>query len=113
MKEISFEHEGKSYTLAFTRRSVERLEQSGFRIGDMSDAPSLIPVFFHGAFLHKHPMIKQAVTDRILLKFTDKDKLWRLLTEMYSDTVNSILGDPDEDDAGNVTWEANWEPDEE
>lgn len=109
MKEINFTHDGKEYTLAFTRSSVAKLEQRfKFKIDDIGDMPaSTFPLLFYGAFLEKQPYIKRDVTDKIYDKFTEKEALIGKLSEMYSDAINSLIEEP-ESSEGNVTWEANW-----
>ena len=114
MKEISFEHGGKEYTLCFTRKTVDTLADRGFDLDKGSGyMPKMLPMFFYGAFLAKHPMIKQRETDKILKVFTKKTQLWGMLGEMYSDAVNTLLGEPEDGDEGNVVWTANWQGAEE
>jgi hypothetical protein len=48
-KQITFEFEGKNYTLEFTRKSIETMERQGFVIGDIVDKPMLtLPALFAG-----------------------------------------------------------------
>ena len=50
-KKISFVHDGKEYTLEYTRKSIEIMERQGFVIGDIVDKPMLtLPALFAGAF---------------------------------------------------------------
>lgn len=43
-KIIILEHEGQEYTLEFTRRTVAEMEQSGFKISDITEKPvSVLP----------------------------------------------------------------------
>lgn len=110
-KTINFNYEGKEYTLEFTCDSVRQLEREGFVIEDITRKPmTVLPKLFAGAFLANHKYDKNVRTnvDEIYKKFTDKNKLIERLAEMYNETVESLVDEPDEGDKGNIQWEANW-----
>lgn len=105
-KEINFEYDGRAYTLTFTRASITKLENRGFNYNDFESKPvTMLPRLFYGAFIAKHPYVKQELTDKIFGEMPNKEKLLEKLTSMYSDAVNSLMDEP-EDDAKNVSWEA-------
>lgn len=103
-KQIKFNYEGTDYTLEYTRRSIEKLEQRGFRLADVADKPvSTLPVLFAGAFLVHHPFASKEVVDRIFNEFADKETLLQKLGEMYNDPIRAMT-----ESEGKVKWEANW-----
>ena len=107
-KTISFAHEGRHYTLEFTRNSVATLEKQGFRLNNIDDAPlTTLPALFAGAFLVHHRYIKGDVVDGILQKMPNKMDLFMKLAEMYNETVSSFVDDPAESE-GNIEWGASW-----
>lgn len=106
MKQITFEHEGRNYTLEFTKNSVRQMERRGFVIDEIASKPmTVIPNLFAGAFLSKHPQMKREKIDELYEAFGDKQLLVRALVDMYSETIEGLL---DESDAGNVTWTPNF-----
>lgn len=108
MKQIVFEYEGKEYTLEYTRNSVRTMERRGFVAEDIAAKPmTVIPDLFAGAFLANHSSVKREKIDKIYESLTGKQKLIGALTEMYNDTIESLL-DADEDQ-GNANWTPNWE----
>ncbi len=107
-KQINLTFEGTNYTLEFTRKSIEKMEKTGFVISDLESKPvSTLPRLFHGAFLAHHPYVKRDVTDQIFEKISNKEALLSKLAEMYSEPIIALTSDP-EDDEKNVTWGANW-----
>ena len=109
MKQITLNHEGKSYVLEFTRRTVEQMERAGFVLSDIENKPvSTIPALFAGAFAAKQKWIKPEVVEAIYKSVMGKDKLISLLVEMYQETALSLLDEPEEENEGNATWEPNW-----
>ena len=107
MKQISFNFEGKDYTLEFTRSTVRQMERRGFVADDIVTRPmTVIPDLFAGAFLSKHPQVKREKIDKIYEAMNGKQKLIRALTDMYNDTIESLLDDADE---GNCDWTPSFE----
>ncbi len=108
MKQITFEYEGKEYTLEYTRNSVRTMERRGFVSDDISTKPmTVVPDLFAGAFLANHPQVKREKIDKIYDSLNGKQKLISALIEMYNDTIETLLGD--EEDAGNANWTPSWE----
>ncbi len=107
-KQISFEHEGKDYTLEFNRKSIETMERQGFVIGDIVDKPMLtLPALFAGAFLVHHRFMKRKEIDEIYSKITEREDLLQKLAEMYNEPIEVLMQEPEEDE-GNVKWGASW-----
>lgn len=104
-KQIVFTHEGKEYTLAFTRSTVKIMEANGFNAEELRAKPNLnIEKLFAGAFLANHKYVKQDVINRIYTSLTNKDELLSKLVEMYSEPMEALLAEPDEGNA--VSWTA-------
>lgn len=97
------------YTLEFTRRSVELMERSGFKIRDIKDFPMItLPRLFEGAFLAHHKQVKKETVDEIFAKLKDKDTLIGKLAEMYNEPIETLVAEPEDSEEGNTGWEASW-----
>jgi hypothetical protein len=107
-KQITFEFEGKDYTLEFTRKSIETMERQGFIAGDIAEKPMLtLPTLFAGAFLAHHRYVKRETIDQIFDKLTNKQELIGKLAEMYNEPIMALMDEPGENE-GNVKWGASW-----
>lgn len=107
-KTIQFTYEGTDYTLEFTRRTVKQMERNGFKVEDVFDKPmTLLPQFFEGAFLAHHRNVKSETVEAIYKRLPDKQSLIEKLVEMYNDTFNTLLDEP-EDDSKKVEWRADF-----
>jgi len=107
-KQIRFEHDGKEYTLEFTRKSIETMERQGFIASDIADKPmTTLPALFAGAFLAHHRYVKKELVDEIYSKMTNKQDLLSKLAEMYNEPIQALMEEP-EDAVGNVKWEASF-----
>lgn len=108
-KTILFEHNGKDYTLAFTRDSVTRLERGlDFRLEDVAAKPmSGFGDLFYGSFLAKQPTIKRSETDKLFSLFTNKEQLIEKLADMYASALDTLTEEPEEHE-GNITWVTDW-----
>lgn len=107
MKQITFSFEGKEYTLEYTRNTVRQMERRGFVADDIVSKPmTVIPDLFAGAFLSKHPNVKREKIDKIYEAMNGKQRLIRALTDMYNDTIESLLDDANE---GNCDWTPSFE----
>lgn len=105
-KQITFEYKDKTYTLEFTRNSVKTMENNGFNIVDIKTKPiTLLPEFFAGAFIAHHKFVKRNVVDEIFDNMTDKDALIETLSDMYNDTLITLMGG-EEENSGNISWKA-------
>lgn len=101
---------GVTYTLEFTRKTIELMEKNGFVAADMERKPmTLLPALFEGAFLAHHRFVKRDVIDAIYAKLNHKDELIGALVEMYNEPLMALLDEPEqENDEGNLSWKAGW-----
>ena len=107
-KTISFDFEGKTYTLEYNRKTVATLERQGFNPDDIETKPMLtLPAFFYGAFMANHPTVKRELVDKILSKLPNKMGMVTKLAEMYNETITTFIDDPEESE-GNIEWRASW-----
>jgi len=105
-KQIKFTYDGKDYCLEFTKRSVETMENSGFKADDIREKPmTTLPALFAGAFLANHRGIKRSLIDEIYAHMTDKVGLIEVLVQMYNEPIKGLIDDPEESE-GNVSWTA-------
>jgi len=108
-KQISFEYDGKQYTLEFTRKSIEIMERQGFNINDITDKPmTTLPALFAGAFIAHHRFVKREIIDEIYSKLTNKQELLQKLAEMYNEPLEALMEDPDDNEGNAVNWEASF-----
>lgn len=101
---------GVTYTLEYTRKSVEMMEKQGFIADDVEKKPmTMLPALFAGAFLAHHRFVKREIIDNIYKKLTHKDKLIEKLVEMYNDPIMTLLTEPEQEgNEGNLNWTADW-----
>lgn len=105
-KQITLTHEGKTYVLEYTRKSIEQMERNGFRIEDITEKPiTALPTLFAGAFLANERWTKRLVIDDIFDNIVNKTELIGKLAELYNEPLASMLEEPEEDEK-NVEWEA-------
>ena len=108
MKQITFEFEGKDYTLEYTKNTVRQMERRGFVADEIATKPmTVIPDLFAGAFLSKHPQLKREKIDKIYDSMNGKQRLIRALTEMYNETIECLIDEGE--DEGNPNWTPNFE----
>jgi predicted metallopeptidase len=107
-KQLNFEHNGKEYTLEFTRESVKQMEREGFVANDIITKPMLtLPKLFAGAFRAHHRFdVKQKEIEQIFGLFKNKGALIEKLAEMYSEPMETLMDDTDEGNA--IAWDANF-----
>lgn len=104
-KSISFEYEGKQYTLEYNRAAIRTMEQRGFVASEMGEKPmTLLPLLFEGAFLMHHRFEKKERIQQMFDKLGDKAELTSKLVEMYNEPIETML----DNDEGNVKWSASW-----
>ena len=95
--------QGNEYTLEYNRRSVERMERSGFKL-DVEFPNTMITQLFQGAFLMHH---KGMTPDRIREIWdaqTNKEKLLEALTKLYTKPLNALMENPEGATDDNPTW---------
>lgn len=108
-KQLNFTYKGVDYCLEYTRATVRQMEKNGFIVSELTDKPmSTLPTLFAGAFLANHRFTKQNTIDEIYAAMTNKMELIGKLAEMYNEPILALTSDPEEGDAGNVNWTANW-----
>ena len=111
-KTITFTFEKTAYTLEFTRETVSALEQNGLSLSDVqniSDKPiNTVMLLFTGAFMahHRKAATIKGLVERIWASIPDKRELIDALVEMYTEPVNALMEEP-EDDKGKTTWTVN------
>lgn len=103
---INLTYKNVPYCLEYDRMSVKLLEKNGFEINEFLAKPlSNIEMVFAGAFVKNHRKTSESLINEIFAKCKDKDALIGTLTQMISETYESLLAEPESDDEGNATWE--------
>lgn len=99
---------GRTYTLEYTRKSVESMERQGFVAQEVQTKPmTCLPTLFAGAFQAHHRFVKRDVIDSIYAGLPRKDELLGKLVEMYNEPIMSLLEEPAESEE-NPTWTVDW-----
>lgn len=107
-KTLTFEFEGTTYTLEYTRRTVQEMERTGFVAGDIETKPmTVLPQLWEGAFLAHHRFVKRDTVQKIFERLTNKEELIGKLAEMYNEPIAALIAEPEESE-GNVSWTASW-----
>lgn len=107
-KQIIFSHDGKEYTLEFTRRTIKQMEDEGFVARNIDDRPmTLLPALFAGAFKAHHRFVKQELIDEIYSHMPNKEDLIGKLAEMYNEPIMALVEEPEESE-GNTNWTTDW-----
>lgn len=102
---IKFSFEGKDYELEFSRATAKIAEKK-FDISLKAISEMQVSCFddmFYCAFLMHHPNIKRELADRIFESIGNKQGLVMALYEMYAETVNTLIEEPEEGNA--IVWE--------
>ncbi|MEG0898502.1 MAG: DUF5055 domain-containing protein [Oscillospiraceae bacterium] len=106
-KTINFNYNDKEYTLEFTRKSIAKMEDRGFIASEISSKPmSTLPQLFAGAFLAHHPFEKVDIINEIYNLFPDKEALIGKLSDMYTDTFETLFDEPNPKNA--IKWSASF-----
>lgn len=91
---IKFTYKDKDYELGFTREIVSKMVRNGFVIGDSEKDPiSTIYDLFVNSFEMNHHDTDIATREDILAQLGDKEHLFEVLAEMFSETIE-FLGEP-------------------
>lgn len=107
-KEIKFTYDGVEYTLGFTRRTVQMLEDQGFDSSKIGSMPAtMIPLLFEGAFKAHHRWTKPETIQKIFESIGNKEVLMEKLAEMYYEPINAMM-DEESDAEKKVEWTASW-----
>lgn len=108
-KQITFTYEDVNYTLEFTRATVRKMERDGFVTDDVSKFPmTMLPRFFAGAFQAHHRWTKPETIEEIFQHFENKEDLFNKLIDMYNEPLNTLVEEPEADDAKKVSWKTSW-----
>lgn len=93
------DEKGNKYTLEYTRKSVEIIENMGFELDNYLKKPmTMIPLAFYGAFLKNHKGISKKETDRLFenINKESQEKLLEALTDMINETYSTLTDGNDE-----------------
>ena len=101
-KQIIIDYKGDEYTLEFNRKTVRRMEESGFKV-DTDKPATMITELFRGAFLMHHRRIDANLVEEIWNAQKKKDDLLSALVQMYAEPIASLM-DEDAGEDENPTW---------
>lgn len=105
--EKTFTYDGTKYTLTYTLDSVRRMENNGFILEEIETKPATaIPQLFAGALIAKHKYLTADKINELWKALPGKSKLITELIRMYSNTVQQVIDEPD--DEKNAATEVNW-----
>lgn len=111
-KTIELNYNNQTYTLEFTRRTVESMQNAGFVVQDLlNKSMVMIPMLVRGAFAAHHRFLRPDQIDAIYENgVKNKSEFLSRLVDMYQEPIQAMLVDEDEEDGDekNVGWTANW-----
>ena len=108
-KHITFEHNGETYTLEYTRKAIETMERRGFKVGEIQDKPmTVLPEMFSGAFIAHHTGLKRKIMDEIFDRISDKRALLGKLAEMYNDPMEQLFDNEGVTKTEEISWDADF-----
>ena len=95
------------YILEYTRKTLEKIGVDGIVLADMNKKPvTILPKLFEYAFYDHHKRIKKAEVEEIFHLFTNKNEMYNKLSEMATDTLNTLF---EEDSSKNaISWKASF-----
>lgn len=104
MKQITFEFDGKEYTLCYTRMSVKKMEQNGFSATD-AERHQMTAIYdlFAGALLAKHANLPKAVINTMFDRQGNLADLASDLMAMYKDVFTTT-----QNSEGEIKRTKNW-----
>ena len=104
VNKISFDYNGKHYTLEYTLDTIKQMESAGFNINEIGDKPAIrIEQLWTGAFLAHNRKTSQNVIKEMYYNMKNREVLVTKLAEMYSNALANLMPDGDE---GNIEWTA-------
>ena len=65
---------------------------------------SMLPLAFQGLFYKNHRYVKKAFIDECYDRFKNKQQLIEVIAEMIMETYESLTGDENVGDKGNIDW---------
>lgn len=103
-KQIVINYKGDEYILEFNRKTVRRMEESGFVV-DTNKPATMITDLFRGAFQMHHRRIDNSLVEEIWDAQKKKDELLSALVSMYAEPIAALMEDGDEEgEDENPTW---------
>lgn len=98
---------GNKYTLEFDRDTVKRMVKRGFVLDtEPSHLVLLTEDLVTGAFQMHHKKMDWERIEPIWMAQNKRSDLLQALAAMFMKPANDLLGDDDEDNDENPTWEA-------
>lgn len=108
LQPVRLKYDGRTYTLRFTRKTVERLEQSGYSREAFGAQPlTMAGILFYYAFTADHPSVTKKKTDEIMTHIPNLMDLLKKLMELADAPALALFTDPEDDEEGpekNATW---------
>lgn len=100
-------HLGKEdYIIEFNRSIVVSMEDRGITPDAISAKPmNTIPRFFLWGLKMHRPKIKQEEADEVWDAIVGKEELVPKMIEMWANAQDSLMQEPEGDDAKKATWE--------
>lgn len=108
---ITVTYKNNDYVLEFSRNTARQIEEQGFVLDQMGEKPSImIPLLVYGAFMKNNRGIKRSLVDEIYKNVVNKvgsdgeEGFINVLSEMYAETVSSLMDDEEVDEGNAATW---------
>ena len=100
---INFTREGYDYTLEYTRKSAQAIQERGFDDKELeTKSLVMIPLLVKGAFMAHHRNMSEDKIWEIYKSIGNKVDFVTELLKMYYETVATLTDEPE--DSGKVEW---------
>lgn len=108
---ITVTYKNNDYVLEFSRSTAKQIEDQGFILDQLTDKPAtMIPLLVYGSFIKNNRGIKRSLVDEIYENIVGKiggdgeEGFINVLSEMYAETVSTLMGDNVVDEGNAATW---------
>lgn len=108
---ITVTYKDNEYVLEFSRETAKQIEDNGFILDHVADKPAtMIPLLVYGSFMKNNRGIKRSLVDEIYKNLVNKagkegeDSFIGILSEMYAETVSTLVSDEPVDEGNAATW---------
>lgn len=101
---ITFEYDGKPYTLEFTPDSLKQMERLGFKFSKMDDIILTAPEeLFYGAFIANHKKTSRQLREEIWKALCEEDENGEGISDVIGRMMSEAITELNSHQ-GNVKW---------
>ena len=104
---ISFEYDGKEYTLEYTASALKQMERQGFKFAKLDEIVLTAPLeLFIGAFNANHKNTPRKLREEIYEQLCETEEGGEALTEVIGSMLSEAIEELNSH-RGNIKWSKN------